>query len=347
MPRLERLRISGLRNLRQVDVRLPEGTIWVEGGNGAGKTTLLEAIYLLSRGTSFRGRRYGPVKTHGVPATTIEGWLASGADRWHRRWSLSGRAGREASGAGFSVRLIGASMQALLEGEPDLRRRFVDWNLFHVEPQIAAIRTRYRRIAAQRNAWLRSGGRGLAVWDHEYATVVAEIEGLRARFFTRLQNAFRSVAGEFGIIGTLCPEWRGGLPRADELHSELARQHASDVVRGYSFLSPARGDFRLLHRGSAWVGSRGENKLVGILLQLAADRVVVSTVAQRAVWLVDDLEAELDGRTHCRLLQMLTAVAGQTLVASLSAPTRALSGLGSITLFHVEQGMLEPRDTLP
>ena len=64
MPRIDRLRISGLRNLSGVDLRFPEGSIWLVGDNGAGKTSVLEAVYLLSRGASFRG--YGVSLAMGV-----------------------------------------------------------------------------------------------------------------------------------------------------------------------------------------------------------------------------------------------------------------------------------------
>ena len=64
---IERLQISHLRNLTQVSLNTAACNVII-GANGSGKTSLLEAIFLLSRGKSFRHhqpKRYIPVSyTH-------------------------------------------------------------------------------------------------------------------------------------------------------------------------------------------------------------------------------------------------------------------------------------------
>lgn len=50
---IERLQISHLRNLSQVTLPATACNVII-GANGSGKTSLLEAIFLLSRGKSFR-----------------------------------------------------------------------------------------------------------------------------------------------------------------------------------------------------------------------------------------------------------------------------------------------------
>lgn len=215
MARIERLRISGLRNLTSVDVRFPACTAWLVGDNGAGKTSLLEAVYLLSRGASFRGRRFGPLVSRGAVGARVEAWLTDSTGSWTRRLVIPSRGGTQSSGRSFYVRLIGASMQLLLEGEPELRRRFIDWNMFHVEPRFESVRARYRRVAAQRNAWLKGGGGGKAVWDWEYASVLTEIATLRSQFFAALRVAFQHVALDYAGLRDLTLEWRSGLPAVE------------------------------------------------------------------------------------------------------------------------------------
>jgi DNA replication and repair protein RecF len=338
--RIERLRISGLRNLSTVDIHLPAQTVWFHGSNGAGKTSLLEAVYLLSRGASFRGRRFGALTMQGAAGTKIEAWLSDGCENWHRRLCFSPRTTKESIGEGFDVRLVGASMHSLLEGEPELRRRFIDWNVFHVEPSFSAIRARFRRISAQRNAWLRDGGLGLAVWDGDYVSALCEIDRLRTQLFDALCAAFQELAADFGSMAGLVPQWRSGLPDASELPQWLANHREADVARGYSFLSPARSDFYFSRDGTSWVGSRGQNKLAGVLLQLAADRVITNQVGRKAIWLVDDLGAELDAETYQQTLNLITSAAGQVLITCLDPAVPALFHGNSIALFHVEQGNL-------
>jgi DNA replication and repair protein RecF len=340
--RLERLKVSGVRNLDPLDLTLPSGTVWLVGPNGAGKTSVLEAIYVLSRGSSFRGRRHGPLTSRGQVCARVEGWLLDGEYCWEQRWTSGDRQQTRSAGPGFLVRLVGSSMHALVEGDPALRRRFVDWNLFHVEPQFGVLRQRYRRVASQRNAWLKAGGSGRAVWDPEFAAVLTKVAHSRRQFFDRLASAFTPIAANFDATEGLTPAWRGGLPSGvDDVAAWLDEHRAADVGRGYSFLSPARADFVMLKDGVPWAGSRGQNKLAGILLQIAADSVVSSTLGRGAVWLVDDLAAELDVTSQVAILPLLRQAADQLIVTGLMEPPSAATTDCAIEVFHVEQGRVE------
>jgi DNA replication and repair protein RecF len=344
---IERLRIGGLRNLGQVDISLGQSDSWFVGANGAGKTTLLESVYLLSRGASFRGRRHGPLTSRGQAVTRIDG--VAHVDGRLRRLTWRSSGGKPAAGErlAFPVRLVGSSMHALLEGEPALRRRFVDWVLFHVEPRFASVRARFRRAAAQRNAWLRSGGRGPAIWNSEYGCALGEIAALRETLFQELRRAFREIAGQLDVLPGVDPVWRAGLPAKEDLMAALERHQDADVTRGFSFLSPSRADFGFVGDGVPWVGSRGQNKLAGIALQLAADAVIRRSDAEPAVWLVDDPAAELDRDTELRVLLAIRAVAGQMLVASLEQPPVLPAGSRREQVFHVKHGVVTPLPPRP
>ncbi|MFZ0790142.1 MAG: AAA family ATPase, partial [Chromatiaceae bacterium] len=67
------LSVCNLRNIRSCNLVFEPGLTIVSGANGAGKTTLLEAIYLLGRGRSFRGRRAGEITTEGERESLVEG----------------------------------------------------------------------------------------------------------------------------------------------------------------------------------------------------------------------------------------------------------------------------------
>ncbi len=226
MVRIDRLRVSGLRNLQAVDLAFPDGTIWLVGPNGAGKTSVLEAVYVLSRGSSFRGRRHGPLTSRGAVCARLEAHLQDGDQCWERRWSSAERRQAQSTGPGFLVRLVGSSMHTLLEGDPTLRRRFVDWNVFHVEPQFGGLRQRFRRAAAQRNAWLKAGGNGRPVWDQDYAAVLSQVAEFRQRFVEALSIAFVEVASEFPAVSGVGLEWRSGLSEGLDIVAWLIEHRA-------------------------------------------------------------------------------------------------------------------------
>jgi DNA replication and repair protein RecF len=321
-----------------MDVALPRGLVWVSGANGAGKTTLLEAMYLLDRGRTFRGRRGGSVTTWGAEATHIQGWVMDERGRrQERRWHTKGA--DVDRGTVDLTRFVGASTYSIVEGDPGLRRRLFDWSLFHVEQDARGMWTKLDRLQRQRNAWLRSGGRGLAVWDGPYA---AELEGVwerRFRFVSVVNEVFRTLTSELFPEGPLEVAWRrqGQVGSSEAL---LAAHLDTDRARGFTFLSSSRGDVVMLKDGREWRGSRGENKLAGILLQLALQRVLASRTGIRPAVLLDDPYAEVTASSLEPVLAAWAAIADQVIVTGLSDAPAANLSIQPAAWFHVERGEL-------
>jgi len=328
---MELLHIRNLRCIQQAELALSQGLIWFFGGNGAGKTTLLEAAYVLDRGRSFRGRRAGPLRTHGADKTQLSAVLIEGESRWALRWVDGQRSdGPRPRGA---VRFVGASTFGLLEGGPSLRRRFIDWSMFHVEPGAGLALGNAGRLAQQRNAWLRSGARGYRVWDGGYAEAYAVLAEHRCRFVGAVNTIFVQLTASLFPGGPLSLEWEGSLS-ASEAMSALSRQWAADRSRGFTQLSPWRGDLVIIRGDRRWGGSRGENKLAAMLLQLAVHRVAAETCPS-AVVLVDDPYGEVSPALVLPVLREWVSQADQVLVAALSEPP---AGLNADKVFHVEHG---------
>ena len=219
-----------------------------------------------------------------------------------------------------------------------MRRRFVDWNLFHVEPRFGGWRACFKRVASQRNAWLRAGARGPAVWDRPYVETMAEIEAARRGFAQRLADSFSGLTADIEWFQGLRLEWRSGLGDVEDSLSRLEAARATDRRRGFTGLGLSRDDLAITADGHRWAGSRGEAKIVGVLLQLAAQRIVDTMIGLPGLWLVDDLSAELADVSCDRLLESVRARAPQLIMTAL--PGRALQSAES--LFHVEQGVVRP-----
>jgi len=353
--RIERLRGTGLRNLLSFDLAPAARANWIVGDNGAGKTALLEGIYLIARGRSFRGRKQGQIVSHGASGCRLDAWIRhparglergswteivgakssaqTSAARTEEARDLPAVATREHEHGGLAVRLVGDAAQRLIDGDPALRRRFVDWNLLLIEGSFGATLTRFRRVQAQRNAWLRAGAAGPPIWDEEYADAAERIAAWRADYFTRLTSAFAEYTKQTDLLVDVRPFWHSETATRSILQA-LRDTLAGDRTRGFTFAGPARADFSFRCRDRTWVGSRGENKLAAIILQLAADRLHHEATGEHAVWLVDDLRAEL-GTSFYRRAQtvMLAEENRQVFFTSLYLPER-----DDAAVFHVEQG---------
>lgn len=334
---LESLRVRNLRCIRSADLRLAPGLIWVSGSNGAGKTTLLEAIYVLDRLRTFRGRRSGPLTTRGEQATAIGGSFLIGGRCLQRRWTSSGKG--DAALPIPMTRFVGAASFNIVEGDPALRRRLLDWSLFHVEPGARALWAKLQRVHRQRNAWLRAGGAGKPIWDGPYATALDAVWHKRSAFLARVNREFREVTGALLPRGEvlLSLHWTG---QSKDLHKTLAEQLPGDKERGYTFLSASRGDISFSTSSGPWTGSRGENKLVGLLLQLAFQNVISAETGAEQIALLDDPYAEVSSGHVNAVLWAWSRACEQLVVTSLEEHSPPTALAQTSMLFHVKQGVL-------
>jgi len=333
----ECLQGRGLRALKGFGLEPGPGCNWIIGENGVGKTTVLEAFYLLARGRSFRGRRLGPLVGWSERSAELEARVRLGARGMRRRWkSGTGLEGSAEVGRAL-VRMIGDRAYELIEGGPVLRRRFVDWNILQVAPGYLEQWRRFRRVSAQRNAWLRGGGRGVRVWDQGYAELHEAIDGARAAWIDRLQLELRPLVERLPALNGIGLRWRSSLGSAKTALEALEANLALDVQRGFSGSGPSRGDFSLERGGRSWTGSRGENKALVVLMQIGAGRLMEQDTGIRSAWLIDDLRSELSQSYSSELLALVLRLGCQTVVTALEAPAGGSAMVDAARLFHVEQ----------
>lgn len=353
---LDRIAVAGLRNLDHFEIRPAPSINWITGLNGAGKTSLLEAIFLLSRGRSFIGRKHGSILGTGRDLLEISAHLRS-RDLQHIPASLikftqsrSGSCfvenGKPVSSAhplrqGYHVRIIAGNSQHLLEGPPQLRRLFLDWNLLHVEPGYGAILADLNKVMAQRNAWLRSGAIGRPAWDNEYCRLSEAISLRRAKLVAKMDEFLLSLSMKFGFDAKVGLQFHEGWPVAKGcLGDMLANSVREDSIRGYTFYGPSRADFVVTYSGRSYLPSRGQTKLIVFLLQLAAQKYWSIHRGPEAIWLLDDLGAELDLHAIRIILDSLERLPAQTFVSAVAGRGLRPSGYLMGPVFHVEQGRL-------
>lgn len=351
-----------IKNLRAVsDLRLMPGREinWIVGRNGAGKTSLLEAIFILARGKSFRSLRHGPlihnmakelrilssVESHGV-SRVFEFVSVSGRSRLFDDKSIVRRV--RDIGAKLHVRIVTENSQRLLEGNPDVRRMFLDWNLFHVEHLYADLLGDFRRVLAQRNAWLKCGGAGFPVWDAEYVSLSEQITALRRAFVTRLDAEIGSLDVAALEIRKLNIGLNKGWPDGRALADVLTESLPSDTRRGFTRYGPGRGDLEIQFGDLPGIGSRGQSKLAAILLQLGAQKVLETRRDASCIWLLDDLQSELDSKRFDVVCRLFSETSQQIFITSLENPKRKSRPLPvkDAQTFHVEHGSLIGHSTL-
>jgi DNA replication and repair protein RecF len=325
---LRSLTADNFRNLAGDPFEFHETTNIVVGRNGQGKTNLLEAIYFLATTKSFRTNRAASLFRFGATNLFVTGdvqrqelqrSVSVGLETGEvKRRVLMVNGERVALSAYVNTIIVFAYSSARLEiirGMPEERRKFLDRGLAGISAGYLEQLTRYTRVLKQRNALLYEIGTGganvrsLDVWDEAFLTAAGAVQNARAAYTTELFAAFRDII-------------------------ERHRYHVSDVDSQYK---PSRGDLRALRREevrartsltgpqrdvleiliegrpAAEVLSGGELKTLVLFLKFAKLALYQRRFEERPLFLLDDIDAELD-------LEIL-----QELVAKLPASTQVFA----------------------
>jgi DNA replication and repair protein RecF len=347
---LRTVRIATLRCLKQAELTLDPRRSYVYGPNGAGKTSILEALFLLSRGRSFRTRQIRRLVQHGADTLTVYGEIAGeqGTQKLgvsYREGRLDKHIGGEAAGSSAAlaallpVHILDPSIHQLVEGGPSERRRFLDWGVFHVEHDYLPTWKKYRRILSQRNAALkrRAGGAELRPWTDALVVAAEAVDAARRRYVADLSPRAAACAGV--LLGRSLelryrPGWRDGTSFAEA----LAAAESRDRQLGTTEVGPHRADL-VLELDSRRVedeASRGQQKLTAAALVLAQVAIGGREGGPSNVLLVDDPAAELDSAALERLLGLLAETPAQLVLTGLSE--RQLAPQPGFPVFHVERG---------
>lgn len=359
---LRRLSIRNFRNIRSVSLDDLATVNILYGENGSGKTSVLEAMNVLGLGRPFRRGAFRPVIREREDKMTVYGEmledtsnggrpLSIGIER-SRRGGSQIRIGAEANAkAGdlvdyLPLQVIGAQVFKLLEGGPVARREFMDWGVFHVEPQFRHDWRRFKRALTQRNIALRKDGvtaEELEPWSRECADASTAIDGQRRRWRQVFAPIFAPIVRELlrDDVGEVDLDYQSGWDPQTPLLEDYQRDWRRDVGRGHTRLGAHRADLGINVNGRPALEalSRGQQKLLTAALRLAQGALLRDQIGKCCLFLVDDLPAELDRERRRRFCGALERDGHQVFVSCIEED--GLSKLwanSSPRMFHVKQG---------
>lgn len=353
--RLAELRIGNLRNIAAAQIELAPRTNLFLGGNGAGKTSVLEGAYLLSHGRSFRGGKQETLTRMGQESLSVFGRVqhATGAER---------RVGMIRTRDGWEARVDGRTPDGMLEvlrevavvcfepgshdliaGPGDGRRRFLDWGVFHVEPDFGIVARRFRRALKQRNSLLRSGAHlnDLAPWDIELSVCAENIHAWRQRYVEQWEIGLTRVLNRLlPELGAVSVSYRSGWLAGARLQDVLAERVDRDRARGHTGAGPHRADWSVAFERAPQREhlSRGQQKLCALACALSQAALFAQLRGEWPIVCLDDLASELDRDHQAAVLDWLNTVDAQVLITGTERPAILVNPGDAIRTFHVEQG---------
>ncbi|MGB5251232.1 MAG: DNA replication/repair protein RecF [Sedimenticolaceae bacterium] len=348
------LEIVNLRIVEQLCIEPGPGLNFVQGPNGAGKTSVLEAIYLAGRGRTFRHSDAGPLIRKGADATSVivqlfreSGGVRSRLGVRREKSSLICRLNgkdvkkRSTLAETLPLQWIGSQPQLLLGLGPEVRRRFIDLGLFHVEPTYLDVITAFQRALRQRNAALRRGPTAaVRHWHEPIDTAAAMMDRRRAAFIKSLLPRVLDLLQRWSVNFDLGWRYRRGWGNDIGLKDLLHQRVDQDLRVGYTTAGPQRAELDLMVDGASAEKSlsRGQQKLLVLALNLGVMDMITEAKGVAPVLLVDDLAAELDRENRARLIAELEQREAQVFLTRIEEG--ALVANQPSMVFHVEHGRL-------
>jgi len=373
---LSHLHINNFRNLTSIQLDLAtDGFNFIYGDNGSGKTSLLEAIYYLGVGKSFRASSFERLIRHqtdqllvAAHARHADHTSALGIER-HRNGTMKIRVrGKEAESIAelvqfLPIRLVNASCHSLLEGEPQFRRKYVDWGIFYQNEQFLSVWRHFNRLLKQRNQALQKKchKNEIDTWTQGLLESALQIDQWRQQYVQNLLPYLNAMLAELlssaitteAVIASPAsfagrgnpvsidyyPGWNKNFSYAEILAESLAQ----DLRQGYTQYGPHRADlkFQIKQIPAKDMLSRGQQKLFVCAMIVAQGALLAASGESKPIYLIDDLPAELDTKSRASLMTLLTQQ--QTQVFITATKSESLNDIRTlcqqaVKMFHVKHG---------
>jgi DNA replication and repair protein RecF len=337
-----RITSENFRNLASEDVDFHPSVNIVVGRNGQGKTNLLEAIYFLATTKSFRTSRVASMFRFDSPTVRVAGalerdgitrTLSAGLDIARRVLMINGeKVPLTTYVSAMSVFAYSQSRLEIIRGTPEERRRFLDRGIASINPAYLEQLMRYTRVLKQRNALLHTDATSssLDAWNDEFIAAAAVVHRARDAYV-------REIAAELPMI-TMIYRGSGDEP---ELRERLAKIRRDELRARMSLAGPQRDTLEFLVDGrpAQEVLSGGEQKMIVLQLKFAKVALFRRRFDEPPLFLLDDIDAELDLDVLQKLLSRLPA---QTQVFATSAKESFLQALeaGPHRRLTIENGIV-------
>ena len=365
---LERLEALDFRNLRG-SISPSNGLNILVGENGQGKTNWLEAVHLLATTRSFRTGKPQESICFGQEMAIVRGSVRRSEEivrdlqvvLQSKSKTLTVNTKKttlaEYLGELHSV-VFNSDAVDIVRGHPDTRRKFLDDAIVGIHPPFVQTFADFNRVIKQKNSLLQSARDNefdlskvaelLAPWNEQLISLAARIHRGRVRIVERLNEALdkRLLGDEAVSIRYLSSlEGKGDLSDYENLIAErLQLRVQAETVAGHALIGPHRDDLEITFDGHELrkFGSAGQQRSAVLILLLANISIYNATTGEYPLFLLDDIDAELDYRRIGKLLEFLDGKTQTFVTTSKESFVERFSRNASV--FPIKNGQAQDKD---
>jgi len=328
---LAEIEVTNFRNLTGKLVFGPHLNL-IYGNNGQGKTSWLEAIHVLARTKSFRTTRLQETIRFDETSASVSGRVIAGSNLERdlevaineNSKSILVNSKRESFTRYLSQLQVFSFTAADLEvvrGMPEARRRFLDRGIASLRPAYLQTIADYNRVLKQKNKLLHIADEEqlsldkvlelIVPWNDQLVSLASVIHRQRIEFVESLNTVLERQLFDRRDLTTRYLsklEGKGDLSDFESvMRARLTLRLPAEIAAGHSLIGPHRDDLEVLLDGREIrvFGSSGQQRSALLLLDLAAISLYNSRLNDQPVFIIDDVDAELDERRIRRLLEYL------------------------------------------
>ena len=374
---LELLNIYNARNIKELSFKPSKNFNIIYGANGSGKTTILESIYFLLRARIFRNNKYKSfINCNNDCCTIFSKFSSSNTDNSNSSSSFNLGISRSKDKLQPLIHLNNTKVSSLsqisnlailglitpesfnlLDSGPGIRRKFLDWGVFHVEHQFIHYWKSYRKILNNRNNLLKIYKNNyksldsvpknllnnLNCWTPQLIDLNEKLNLLRSIQLNNIIENFRLFLGKFcdDLNNNISIEYYQGWTSNISFEEYLNTKLENDISSGYTRYGTHRSDILIKYKRMSAndILSRGQKKIIIICLILAQFYFLKTRnkLNNHSLLLLDDMDSELDQNNLDILLTILKDLDCQILMTT-TDKHKYINIKENCELFHVEQG---------
>lgn len=368
--RLEKIRLSGVRNLIDTELQFHPQVNFICGNNGAGKTSILEAIHYLAVGRSFRTSRDSEILKFNAPYLKIDGTAREdnsevGSIEAEIRYcegiktAYLHKQKQEKLSAYLGwlpvVTILLADIE-LVNGSSDRRRNFIDLAIAKTDKRYLKNLIQYRQVLMQRNKLLCEKAEPIQheIWEEQLAELGSEIISERSKLIPSLLSDAQKFYAMFIENREIIFEYKTGVDNRDnnlenirtQLLERLKSTRMQDIELGHTTIGPHRDDIIIKEKNLPDTmimvrrfGSEGEQRLAALALKMAEAKRL-SSRGEAPIFLLDEVASELDLNNTKKLFDLIT---GQFFYATAKEFKNIINQQGKT--FYVEKGEVKKIET--
>jgi DNA replication and repair protein RecF len=356
---VEKLALSGFRNLQPCQLAPGPRFNVLFGDNGAGKSSLLEALGYVAALHSFRAAKKEDMIALDAQQASIQVRVAGEPlarsyrvllDR-HKPRSVLLDNKRPATLGGyftsFPLVLFHPGDVELMLGPPEPRRRFLDRVLEQVDDGYARCVADYEQALRSRNRLLKSerpDRHSIAAYEGTLCELGARIGTARSALTEQLKPRVEAHFAEITehALPLEVSYAARHAPDPELLRRALQASLEKDLARGFTGVGPHGDDLRVgvARTLAKHHASQGQHRAIVLALKVAELSVLGERAGRVPLLLLDDVSSELDRSRNRRFFDLLSRLGGQVFLTTTHREFILLEQERQD--FRVEAGRIEP-----